>query len=69
MVASCENVLGFLLGFRPLLAPSLEPLAAEEGLRVSTGVRSLDELLEGGVEVGSLTEFIGEFGAGKTQLC
>ncbi|MEM4444506.1 MAG: DNA repair and recombination protein RadA [Thermofilum sp.] len=36
---------------------------------ISTGVRSLDELLEGGVEVGSLTEFIGEFGAGKTQLC
>ncbi|MEM4852647.1 MAG: AAA family ATPase [Thermofilum sp.] len=69
MVASCENVLGFLLGFRPLLAPSLEPLAAEEGPRISTGVRSLDELLEGGVEVGSLTEFIGEFGAGKTQLC
>ncbi len=36
---------------------------------ISTGVRSLDDLLEGGVEVGSLTEFIGEFGAGKTQLC
>jgi DNA repair protein RadA len=29
----------------------------------------LDDLLEGGVEVGSLTELIGEFGAGKTQLC
>ncbi len=36
---------------------------------VSTGVRALDDLLEGGVEVGSVTEFIGEFGAGKTQLC
>jgi DNA repair protein RadA len=36
---------------------------------ISTGVRSLDDLLEGGVEVGSITEFIGEFGAGKTQLC
>jgi DNA repair protein RadA len=36
---------------------------------ISTGVRSLDDLLEGGVEVGSITEFIGEFGAGKTQIC
>ncbi|ABL78417.1 DNA repair and recombination protein RadA [Thermofilum pendens] len=36
---------------------------------ISTGVRSLDDLLEGGIEVGSITEFIGEFGAGKTQIC
>jgi DNA repair protein RadA len=36
---------------------------------ISTGVRSLDDLLEGGVEVGSITELIGEFGAGKTQIC
>ncbi|AKG39367.1 DNA repair and recombination protein RadA [Infirmifilum uzonense] len=36
---------------------------------ISTGVKALDDLLEGGIEVGSLTEFIGEFGAGKTQLC
>ncbi|RLE60826.1 MAG: DNA repair and recombination protein RadA [Thermoprotei archaeon] len=36
---------------------------------ISTGVRALDDLLDGGVEVGSITEFIGEFGAGKTQVC
>lgn len=36
---------------------------------ISTGVKSLDDLLEGGIEVGALTELIGEFGAGKTQLC
>lgn len=41
----------------------------EESARISTGVRSLDDLLEGGIEVGSITEFIGEFGAGKTQIC
>ena len=35
----------------------------------SSGVRGLDELLEGGVETQAITEFIGEFGAGKTQLC
>jgi len=38
-------------------------------LRFSTGVRGLDGLLGGGVEVGSITELIGEFGAGKTQVC
>ncbi len=37
--------------------------------KVSTGVRALDDLLEGGVETCAITEFIGEFGAGKTQLC
>ncbi len=36
---------------------------------ISTGVKALDELLDGGIEVGSITEFIGEFGAGKTQVC
>jgi len=36
---------------------------------ISTGVRGLDDLLEGGVETQAITEFIGEFGAGKTQLC
>ncbi|RLE78263.1 MAG: DNA repair and recombination protein RadA [Thermoprotei archaeon] len=35
---------------------------------ISTGVRALDELLEGGIETKAITEFIGEFGAGKTQL-
>ncbi|MCD6562434.1 MAG: hypothetical protein J7K23_00780, partial [Thermoproteales archaeon] len=38
-------------------------------LRISTGVRGLDDLLLGGVETQAITEFIGEFGAGKTQLC
>ncbi len=33
--------------------------------RISTGVRSLDELLNGGVETGAVTEVAGEFGAGK----
>lgn len=37
--------------------------------RISTGVKALDELLGGGVETRAVTEFVGEFGAGKTQLC
>jgi len=37
--------------------------------RISTGCNALDELLEGGIETQAITEFIGEFGAGKTQIC
>jgi len=36
---------------------------------LSTGSRELDQLLDGGVETGSLTELYGEFRTGKTQLC
>ena len=35
---------------------------------VSTGCGCLDGLLGGGVETGAVTEFVGEFGTGKTQL-
>ena len=37
--------------------------------RLSTGCSSLDTLLNGGIESQSLTEFYGEFGSGKSQLC
>jgi len=37
--------------------------------RVSTGSKNLDELLGGGVETWAMTEFYGEFGAGKSQVC
>jgi DNA repair protein RadA len=36
--------------------------------RITTGAKSLDELLGGGVETQAITEFSGEFGSGKTQL-
>lgn len=36
---------------------------------ITTGSRELDKLLNGGIETGSLTELIGEFRTGKTQLC
>jgi DNA repair protein RadA len=38
-------------------------------LRLSTGSENLNKLLGGGLETQALTEFIGEFGTGKTQLC
>ena len=37
--------------------------------KLSTGCSSLDNLLGGGIETQSLTEFYGEFGSGKSQLC
>jgi DNA repair protein RadA len=37
--------------------------------RISTGAKSLDDLLGGGIETWAMTEFYGEFGSGKTQIC
>ncbi|RLE62666.1 MAG: DNA repair and recombination protein RadA [Thermoprotei archaeon] len=37
--------------------------------RISTGCGNLDKLLMGGIETRAITELIGEFGAGKTQIC
>src|SRR5881397_3789917 len=38
-------------------------------LRCSTGAKALDELLLGGIETQAVTEFYGEFGSGKSQIC
>jgi DNA repair protein RadA len=38
-------------------------------LRLTTGSRMLDKLLDGGIESQSITEFYGEFGSGKSQIC
>ncbi|MFP4050863.1 MAG: DNA repair and recombination protein RadA [Thermoplasmata archaeon] len=35
---------------------------------LSTGAESFDNLLGGGIETQSITEFFGEFGSGKTQI-
>jgi DNA repair protein RadA len=37
--------------------------------RISTGSKNLDDLLSGGIETQAVTEFYGEFGSGKTQIC
>ena len=36
---------------------------------ISTGSRALDDMFGGGIETQAVTEFVGEFGVGKTQLC
>jgi DNA repair protein RadA len=38
-------------------------------LRCSTGCQKLDALLGGGIETQAITELIGEYGVGKTQIC
>ncbi|MEM2111546.1 MAG: DNA repair and recombination protein RadA [Candidatus Bathyarchaeia archaeon] len=37
--------------------------------KCTTGSKKLDEILGGGIETQALTELIGEFGSGKTQIC
>lgn len=37
--------------------------------KITTGSKNLDELLGGGIETKTITEFYGEYGSGKTQLC
>jgi len=36
---------------------------------ITTGSKNLDDLLLGGIATGAVTEFYGEFGSGKTQIC
>ena len=37
--------------------------------KMTTGCSSLDAILDGGLETQSITEFYGEYGSGKSQLC
>ncbi|MGC9071135.1 MAG: DNA repair and recombination protein RadA [Acidilobus sp.] len=37
--------------------------------KITTGSKALDDLLGGGVETKQITEFYGEYGTGKTQVC
>ncbi|KKN41106.1 hypothetical protein LCGC14_0726670 [marine sediment metagenome] len=41
----------------------------KETTQMTTGCPSLDRLLEGGLDTKSITEFYGEFGSGKSQVC
>jgi DNA repair protein RadA len=38
-------------------------------LRLTTGSKALDKLLDGGLETQTITEFYGEYGSGKSQIC
>ena len=69
-----NTVLNIVEAARKML--SMDFITADElwkkrqGMRTcSTGSRNLDKLLGGGIATQAVTEFIGEFGAGKTQIC
>jgi len=38
-------------------------------MRLTTGSKAIDEVLAGGLESQTITEFYGEYGSGKSQLC
>jgi DNA repair protein RadA len=54
----------------PGFIPALEVLEMRKNmLKCDTGSSELNRILGGGVETGAITELIGEFGSGKTQIC
>ena len=77
---SKESAASFIISTQKLLRDSKvlekEFVTAEAALekrksmhRCSTGSKALDELLLGGIETQAVTEFYGEFGSGKSQIC
>ena len=77
---SKESAATFVIGAQKLLRDSKviekEFLTADVALekrksmlKCSTGSKALDELLLGGIETQAVTEFYGEFGSGKSQIC
>ncbi len=54
------------LTFKTALEVKKERLSAK---KITTGSRNLDALLGGGIETKMITEFFGEYGSGKTQIC
>ncbi|KAF7989181.1 hypothetical protein HCN44_007491 [Aphidius gifuensis] len=47
----------------------IDALLKFEKIKLSTGIESLDNLLDGGICVGNIYEICGPSSAGKTQLC
>ena len=72
MVQSLQE-LAFLVASRTAAAPVTGDVllsnALSDGLNMSTGCSSLDKLLGGGLRTGTVTEFAGPPGVGKTQVC
>jgi len=64
LISQARIALG--LGFKTALEIKKERMSLP---KITTSSKNLDSLLGGGVEVKTITEFFGEFGSGKTQLC
>ena len=61
-----QKVLGSNAGF--VTATTLHARRAEI-VRITTGSKNLDQILQGGVETGSITEIFGEFATGFVNKC
>ncbi|AFK50655.1 DNA repair and recombination protein RadA [Thermogladius calderae 1633] len=64
IIDSARKVLG--LTFKTAKDVKYERLSIK---KITTGSRELDNILGGGVETKTITEFFGEYGTGKTQIC
>jgi DNA repair protein RadA len=54
----------------PGYVSALEILERRKNMKkCTTGSMLLNSILGGGIETGAITEFIGEYGTGKTQIC
>ena len=54
----------------PGFVPALEVMEMRKHMvKCTTGSKELDRIMGGGIETGAITELIGEFGSGKTQIC
>jgi len=57
-----------LLGINFVTAKELLKMK-QDTPKITTGSKNLDSILGGGIEPRTVTEFFGEFGSGKTQIC
>ncbi len=64
IIENARKVLG--IRFKTAKEVKLERLNVK---KITTGSKALDDLLGGGIETKTITEFFGEFGSGKTQIC
>ena len=63
-----RKIIDFLMEERVGFRTALDIMKIPE-IRISTGVRSIDNILRGGIKVGSITEIYGRAGTGKSQFC
>lgn len=78
-VQFATHVLSASPWLRALAAHNMTPMgfttgatiaAQQQGrIKLTCGCKDLDDILEGGMETGSITELYGENRCGKTQLC
>ena len=64
IIANARKLLG--IRFKTAKEVKLERLSVR---KITTGSKNLDVLLGGGIETKTITEFYGEYGTGKTQIC